>query len=102
LHVNVARLERVGAKTSISGAACKPLVISLKPLAGQYASTHRRCFWHGFCLGDMAGVGDVSSDLDFGATLRGFGAGHQLFDRYAPKEILDRRVNKKPDPPRLD
>jgi len=30
------------------------------------------------------------SDLDFGATVRGFSAGQKLFDRYTLKEILGR------------
>ena len=36
----------------------------------------------------MPSQDDLSSELDFGATLRGFSAGQRLFDRYKLKEIL--------------
>src|SRR5438046_2192000 len=38
----------------------------------------------------MPSQDDLSSELDFGATLRGFSAGQRLFDRYKLKEILGR------------
>jgi hypothetical protein len=41
-------------------------------------------------MGDMAGAGDISSDLEFGATIRDFVAGQKLFERYQLKDILGR------------
>ena len=41
-------------------------------------------------MADVPSQGNLSSDLDFGATIRGFSAGQRLFDRYELKEILGR------------
>src|SRR6266705_1630090 len=38
----------------------------------------------------MSPPADAGSDLDFGATLRGFSPGQRLFNRYTLKEILGR------------
>jgi serine/threonine protein kinase len=41
-------------------------------------------------MGDMAGAGNISSDLEFGATIRDSVAGQKLFERYQLKDILGR------------
>src|SRR5436305_11413592 len=41
-------------------------------------------------MANMSSPNDPSSELDFGATLRGFSTGQRLFDRYTLKEIIGR------------